>query len=189
MNLSKQRGSHIDWLSLTLNPSLRLPPAARANLHAEKRPWSAKPSPRSHWPCCCSRPRRRLPPMLTRYPANSPAFADNPTLGQIFKTWSTATAAKSNRSTPTRARSASPAFPARCGRWWPTSGSGISGSGPKPRLPAPKSMWAATPAVLVLGQANQPPALYYFAYDRFAGSVARPLVPIEPDWLIRAWES
>jgi hypothetical protein len=33
---------------------------------------------------------------------------------------------------------------------------------------------------------NQPPGLFFCRYDQFASSAARPLVPIEPDWLIRA---
>ncbi len=33
---------------------------------------------------------------------------------------------------------------------------------------------------------NQPPALYWCQHDQFAGSSARAMVPIEPDWLIRA---
>ncbi len=33
---------------------------------------------------------------------------------------------------------------------------------------------------------NQPPALFFCRHDQFAGSSARGMVPIEPDWLIRA---
>jgi hypothetical protein len=33
---------------------------------------------------------------------------------------------------------------------------------------------------------NQPPGLYYCRHDQFASSAAKPMVPIEPDWLIRA---
>ncbi len=33
---------------------------------------------------------------------------------------------------------------------------------------------------------NQPPGLFFCRHDQFATSAARPMVPIEPDWLIRA---
>ncbi len=33
---------------------------------------------------------------------------------------------------------------------------------------------------------NQPPAFYYCGHDQFASSSARAMVPVEPEWLIRA---
>ncbi len=33
---------------------------------------------------------------------------------------------------------------------------------------------------------NQPPAFFYCLHDQFAGSQARQVVPIEPEWLVRA---